>query len=346
MANSFYAGKRTLVTGGTGSIGSEIVRQLLQRKAAVVRIFSRDETKHYTLQEEFGKRLDLRYLVGDVRDKDRLRRAMEGIDIVFHAAALKHVPLCEYNPFEAVQTNVGGAQNIISAAMDAGVRRVIAISTDKAVNPINTMGATKLLAERVFITADMWAPQVCMACVRFGNVIGSRGSIVPLVRAQIARGGPVFVTNPKMTRFMMSIPDAASLVLEAGRLAMGGEVFILKMPVVKLEDLLHVLIERFAGKGALRSGRIKQERIGPRTGEKQHQELLMLDESQRTLNKERMLIMYPHHRIERSRKLQKDLASPPEARNVVRAIYESEHARPLTRGEIVALLDRAGVEKV
>lgn len=346
MKDDFYSGKKALVTGGTGSIGSEIVRQLLQRDAAVVRIFSRDETKHYMLKEELGDRLDVRYLVGDVRDKDRLQRAMAGIDIVFHAAALKHVPLCEYNPFEAVQTNVGGAQNVINAAMDAGVKRVIAISTDKAVNPINTMGATKLLAERVFIAADLWAPRVCMACVRFGNVIGSRGSIVPLVKSQIARGDPVLVTDPRMTRFMMSIREAASLVLEAGRLATGGEVFILKMPVVRLEDLIHVLIERFAGKDALKHGKIKTKIIGPRPGEKQHQELLMLDEPRRALDKGKMLVVYPHHRIERNPELKKELAIPPEERGIVAAMYESDKAKPLTRDEIAALLDRAGVESI
>ncbi len=154
--SEFYKGKRILVTGGTGSIGSEIVKQLLTMAPTVVRIFSRDETRQYEMQQELGDRKDMRYLIGDIRDLGRLKRALEGIDIVFHAAALKHVPSCEYNPFEAVRTNVLGTQNVINAALDAKVKKVIAISTDKAVNPINVMGATKLLAEKLIVTANNW----------------------------------------------------------------------------------------------------------------------------------------------------------------------------------------------
>ena len=170
--SEYYRGRRILVTGGTGSIGSVIVKTLLEAEPEVVRIMSRDETRQYEMQLELGDRDDVRFLVGDIRDEQRLRRAMSGIDFVFHAAALKHVPSCEYNPFEAVQTNVGGTQNIINAALDAEVEKVIAISTDKAVNHVNVMGATKLLAEKLIVTANNWISGVKFGCVRFGNVLG------------------------------------------------------------------------------------------------------------------------------------------------------------------------------
>ncbi len=354
MTNNFYSGKKTLVTGGTGSIGSEIVRQLIQLDAAVVRIFSRDETKHYMLQEELGRGLKVRYLVGDVRDKDRLRRAMEGVEIVFHAAALKHVPLCEYNPFEAVQTNVVGTQNVINAALDAGVSRLIAISTDKALSPVSTMGASKLLAERVTVAADLFSPNLKLGCVRFGNVIGSRGSIVPLVKAQVERGGPVLITDPDMTRFMMSVADAASLVLQAGQLMQGGEIFILKMPVVRLRDLVDILVERYAKKGTSARHAMKVKTIGLRYAERMHHELLTEEEIPRTLDlskvsrkrdRRAMFVLHAHHRIERNAALAKELARSTAAGCIQPKDYRSDAAKPLTRIEIAALLDRAGVEK-
>ena len=212
----YLKGKKVLVTGGTGSIGSEIVRQVLAQSPEVVRIFSRDETKQYYLESILGRRPDLRYLVGDVREKDRLRRALKDIDVVFHTAALKQVPSCEYNPFEAVKTNVFGTQNVIEAALESGVSRVIAVSTDKAINPTSTMGATKLLSERLVATANSWTSDTTFACVRFGNVLNSRGSLVPLAKSQIERGGPVTLTDEGMTRFMMPISEAVKLTLEAG----------------------------------------------------------------------------------------------------------------------------------
>jgi UDP-N-acetylglucosamine 4,6-dehydratase/5-epimerase len=229
----FYHGRRILVTGGTGSIGSHIVRQLIAQEPRALRILSRDETKQLYLQEELARSGDLasvRFLIGDVRDPIRLRRAMEGIDVVFHAAAMKHVPACEYNPFEAVQTNVLGTQNVITAAREASVGRVVAVSTDKACSPENTMGATKLLAERLIAAAHGFSAGQVLCGVRFGNVIGSRGSLVPIVRQQLREGRPVTLTDSRMTRFMMTMEDAARLVLTAGARAHGGEIFILKMP--------------------------------------------------------------------------------------------------------------------
>lgn len=196
LMENIFKDKKIIVTGGTGSIGSEIVRRVLQYDPEVVRILSRDESKQFELEQEIGDLENVRFLIGDVRDKDRLNRAFEDVDIVFHAAAMKHVPACEYNPFEAVKTNVVGTQNVIDAALDNGVGKVIAISTDKAASPINTMGATKLLAEKQIIDANFYKGhrKTVFSCVRFGNVMGSRGSVIPLFEKQIKNGGPVTVT--------------------------------------------------------------------------------------------------------------------------------------------------------
>ncbi len=290
LPRAFYRGKRILVTGGTGSIGSEIVRQLLSCNPKVVRILSRDDTKQAELQDRLGRGARIRYFIGDVRDRYRIQRAMEGVDLVFHAAAMKHVPACEYNPFEAVQTNVIGTQNVIQAALDAGVKRLVVISTDKAVNPVNTMGISKLMAERLAVTVDAWANAKTKFCaVRFGNVLGSRGSLVPLLLGQIRKGGPVTVTDPAMTRFMMGIPDAVGLVLQAGARTQGGEVFILKMPSVRIGDFVEALM-RSEGK------RVRVKRIGLRLGEKMHEELLTEEEIPRTRDLGPMFAVLPPHR--------------------------------------------------
>ncbi|WP_078665880.1 MULTISPECIES: UDP-N-acetylglucosamine 4,6-dehydratase family protein [unclassified Carboxydocella] len=290
-----YKGKRILVTGGTGTIGSELVRQLLQFQPEVIRLYSRDESKQFELQHEFRSHTNIRYLLGDIRDKERLKRAMEGIDVVFHAAALKHVPACEYNPFEAVKTNVLGTQNIIECALDEEVERVIAISTDKVANPTNTMGATKLLAEKLMAAANYYkgARKTVFACVRFGNVMGSRGSVIPLFIQQVARGGPLTITDPEMTRFMMSIPEAVALVLKAGEIARGGETFILKMPALRLGDLAEVIIEEVAPKHNYTARDIRIEVIGLRAGEKPHEELMTADEATRAVELPGMFVIYP-----------------------------------------------------
>ena len=265
---SFYKGKIVLVTGGAGSIGSEIVRKLLELDVKTVRVLDVNETGLFDLQQELNSP-KIRPLIGDVRDKERLRKAMEGIDIVFHAAALKHVPLCEYNPFEAVKTNVDGTQNLIDAATEEEIEKFITISTDKAVNPINVMGASKLLAERLTTAAHQskGARKTAFSVVRFGNVLDSRGSILPIIKSQVERGGPVTITDERMTRFLMSIDDAVMLVLKATVLANGGEIFILKMPCVNIKDLIDAAVEELGKK-------VKIEKIGKRPGEKMHEELM------------------------------------------------------------------------
>jgi UDP-N-acetylglucosamine 4,6-dehydratase len=336
-----FRDKTILVTGGTGSIGSEIVRQLLDTKAEVVRIFSRDETKQLDLLRRLMGRPRsvhagrIRFLIGDVRDRYRLKRAMEGVEVVFHAAALKHVPACEYNPFEAVQTNVLGTQHVIEAALDAGtVETVVGISTDKASAPTNTMGATKLLAERLMTATSMWAKEVRLGCVRFGNVINSRGSVVPLMKEQIEKERAVTITDRRMTRFMMLIPDAAGLVLKAaamlreGSECTGGEVFILKMPALRIEDLAKVMIGRLGGdKG-------KIESIGIRPGERLHERLLTEEETCWTDELKDMLIVKPEFRRQG---LEKAPIHPSK--------YISNRGKLLRQMEIEELLEEAGVFK-
>ncbi len=269
-------GRAVCVTGGTGSIGSEIVRQLLKYKPSMVRILSRDEYRQALLRQEFAKYNNIRYLLGDVREVDRLRRAFDGVDTVFHAAALKRVESTEYDPPEAVKTNVLGTQNVITAALETSVRRVVNISTDKAVNVTSTMGATKLLAERLIAWASFYRrmPQKIFCSVRFGNVLDSRGSVLPLWREQIRQGGPVTLTHADMRRFFMTVPNAAQLVLEAAARAQGGEIFVMRMKAVRIQDLCEVMIEELAPKAGLKAEDIAIRIIGITPGEKLDEDLI------------------------------------------------------------------------
>ena len=277
----FFRGKVVLVTGGTGSIGSEIVREILKYPVKQVRILSRDEFKQYTLQQEFhhlplGK---ITFLIGDIRDRSRVSLAMEGVDYVYSAAAMKHVSLCETNPFEAVKTNVLGIQHLVEEARAANVKKFTHISTDKAAQPVNVMGATKLLSEKIVTSAENYkgGHKTIFSVVRFGNVFGSRGSVAPLFTKQIKNGGPVTLTDENMTRFMMRIPQAAGLVLSASLLSRGGELFILKMPVLKIKDLAQAMIDVLAPRYGHKKEDIKIKIIGRKGGEKVY-ELLMVDE--------------------------------------------------------------------
>jgi UDP-N-acetylglucosamine 4,6-dehydratase/5-epimerase len=288
-----FKNKSIIVFGGTGSIGSELVKQLLTFKPKSIRIFARDETKHEELLAQLKYSPLLRSLIGDVRDKDRVRHAMRNVDIAFNASGLKAVSYCEYNPMEAVNTNVYGTQNIIQAAIEENIEKVITISTDKAAEPVNTMGATKLLAERLTAAAYHYSGKkrpVFMA-VRFGNVLGSRNSILPLIKKQILNGGPVSLTDPKMTRFIMSIPDAVKLVLNSAELGRGGEVFILKMPAVYIKDLIDVYISLIADNHGLDSKKIKIKNIGIRLGEKLDEKLLSYSEAQNTYENDKLFMI-------------------------------------------------------
>jgi UDP-N-acetylglucosamine 4,6-dehydratase len=294
-SGSIFRGKTILVTGGTGSIGSAIVRELLRHDPIALRVVSRDDSKQFELAQQLRGQPALRMLIGDIRSRERMARATSGVGLVFHAAAMKHVPACEFNPFEATETNVRGTQNVVEAAIEAGVERVLTISTDKAVDPTNVMGATKLLSERLMAAAESYKgpSRSRFAAVRFGNVIGSRGSLVPLVRGQVARGGPVTVTDAEMSRYLMPIGDAVRLCLTAMERMDGGEVFILKMPRVRTGDLVEVLVEAYAPQFGFRPADIAIEVIGARPGEKRHEALLTEDEATRADEFDEMFVVRP-----------------------------------------------------
>jgi FlaA1/EpsC-like NDP-sugar epimerase len=278
--SEYFGDKVILVTGGTGSIGSEIVRKLANYPVKQLRVLSRGEYKQFMLERAFKDQPKGRisFLIGDVRDRDRVFLAAEGVDMIFNAAAMKHVHLCEFNPFEAIKTNVYGTQNLVDAARAYNVEKFVHVSTDKAAMPVNVMGATKLLAEKIVISAEQYKGKhkTVFCAVRFGNVFASRGSVVPLFIEQIKKGGPVTLTHKDMTRFMMSIPQAAELMLKSAYYSKGGELFILKMPVMRIEDMARGMIEIFAPKYGHDPKKIKIEITGKREGEKIY-ELLLTD---------------------------------------------------------------------
>jgi UDP-N-acetylglucosamine 4,6-dehydratase len=272
-----------LVTGGTGSFGNKFVEIMLNRyRPRRLVIFSRDELKQSEMQGRFNDD-SLRFFIGDVRDQERLERAMHGVDIVFHAAALKQIPSCEYNPFEAIQTNVIGAENVISAAIDQGVKRVVMISTDKAVNPINLYGATKLCAEKLFVQGNAYGYSrgTVLSVVRYGNVIGSRGSVIPLFVSQRA-SGTVTVTDPSMTRFWVRLEQGVAFAIRCAELMGGGEIFVPKIPSMRILDLVE----------AVAPG-CKVEFIGMRPGEKLHEVLIAEEENRQVVEFEDMFLLEP-----------------------------------------------------
>lgn len=340
-----FRGKKILVTGGTGCIGSEIVRSVMKYKPEVVRIFSNDENGTFHMMQETDDSTakmmheipNKRFLIGDIRDKERVRLAMEDIDIVYHAAALKHVPLCEYNPFEAIKTNVLGTRNVIEAALESGVDRIISISTDKAVNPTNTMGATKLLAEKLIIDANegKGSKPTIFSSVRFGNVSFSRGSVIPLFEEQIRQKKPITITNPEMTRFMMSLSDTIELIFKASLFAKGGEIFILKMPVIKLGDLVDVIIETYAEKYHYKKEDIEKRIIGLRPGEKMFEELMTETEASVAYETDELLIIPPQLEMP---SISCKVSDYPNARYCKHKGYSSRDIKPISKEETKGLL--------
>lgn len=293
-----FKDKTILVTGGTGSIGSQIVKQLLKFEPKAIRIYSRGEEKQFFMQQELRDHDNVRFLIGDVRDDKRINYACKDVDIIFHAAAMKHVPASEYNPMEAVKTNVAGTQNVIEAAIANNVEKFVAISTDKVVNPQNTMGATKLLSEKIVIAANQYKGKVqtVFSCVRFGNVMGSSGSVVPLFGKQIENGKNITLTDPEMTRFMMSIPQAVQLVLKACEYSRYGETYVLKMPSIKISLLAESMVDYYnATHVAPYQGKI--EVTGIRPGEKLYEELMTADEIERSFENEEMYIIPPVYHV-------------------------------------------------
>jgi UDP-N-acetylglucosamine 4,6-dehydratase len=273
-----------LVTGGTGSFGRKFVEMMLaEYHPAKLIVFSRDELKQHEMRVAGFNHPSLRYFIGDVRDVDRLRRAMHGVDIVIHAAALKQVPACEYNPMEAIKTNILGSSNVVEAALDANVKKVLALSTDKAVNPINLYGATKLAAEKLLVQSNSYAGGMAtrFSCVRYGNVVGSRGSVVPIFLQQKA-SGKLTITDERMTRFWLTLEQGVRFVIQCVERMHGGEVFVPKIPSMKIVDLAK----------AIAPG-INLEVVGIRPGEKLHEVLISEDESRSTVEMEDMYIVQP-----------------------------------------------------
>lgn len=289
--------KVILITGGTGTIGESLVNYLLNNyKPQVIRIYSRDETKQHFHKNMFKENEDkLRYFIGDIRDKERLKRALRNVDIVFHLAAMKHVVASEYNPFEAIKTNVLGLQNLIELSIDYNVEKLIFTSTDKASTPSNIMGVTKLLGEKLITAANYYKgpSRTVFYSVRFGNVLGSRGSLVPLIENQIKNDIPITLTHLDMTRYIMSSKIAIKLVVETLKISQGGEVFVLKMDSVRIIDLIEVLIEVFAKKHNKKVEKIQIREIGMFVGEKLHEELFSVEESERTYEINDMFIIFP-----------------------------------------------------
>jgi len=292
--NSMFKGKTILVTGGAGSIGKEVIKELLKLDPNFVRVLDNNEAGLFELEKEISHPA-LGYFLGDVRDRDRMKRAVEGVDIVFHAAALKHVPICEYNPFDAIKTNVIGTQNLLDVSLDEEVERVIAISTDKAANPNNVMGATKLLAERLVAATNVFKGprKTIFTSVRFGNVMASSGSVMPVFEDQIKKGGPLTLTDKNMTRFIMPASDAVKLVFKAAEMSKGGEVFILKMPSVRIIDLAEVMVEELAPRYGYSSKDIKIKEVGSRPGEKIHEELMTMEEARGALETDDTFVIPP-----------------------------------------------------
>ena len=288
-----FDGKKILITGGTGSLGQALTKRLLQSKVSNIRIFSRNESDQIDMESKFNDKR-LRFLLGDIRDYSRLLRAMESVDIVFHTAALKHVPKIEYNPFEGIKTNILGSQNVIDACLEQNVEKVIAIGTDKAVSPLNTYGATKALMEKLFMSANNYVDRekhrTKFITIRYGNVLGSSGSVIPKFIDLIKKNKAVTITDPKMTRFTITMNEALDFILNATKIGQGSEIFIPKMKAYDMSTLVKTLSELF--------GEVKQEIIGIREGEKLHEVLINEDEIRYAWNTNNMyMLTNPHYEL-------------------------------------------------
>src|SRR6056297_1203221 len=293
---NYFKDKSILVTGSCGSVGQELVRQLVHDfNAGEVIGLDNNESALFFQEQQYIQFDNTLFFLADVRDSEKLARRMKGVDVVFHSAAFKHVGLCERSPFEAVQTNINGVQNIIQAACTNQVQRVIFTSSDKAVNPTNVMGTSKLMGERLISAANSTQRNSgpILASTRFGNVMGSRGSVIPIFREQIKKGGPVTLTDPDMTRFIMSTRQAVQLVIDSATLAKGGEVLVTKMPVIRIQDLAEVMIETLSSAYGHNPEKIRIDIIGTKPGEKLYEELMNDEETRRTIELPDYFAIYP-----------------------------------------------------
>ena len=323
-----FENKKILITGGTGSLGTALTTRLLKTNVDTIRIFSRDELKQSQMESHFRDER-LRFLIGDVRDKERLEKAVEGIDIVMHTAALKQVPVIEYNPFEAIKTNVQGAQNLVEACLNKDVGFALAIGTDKAVSPFNTYGATKLLMERLFVSANYYKGEhkTKFACVRYGNVLGSRGSVIPKFIEQILSGKKITITDPNMTRFNITMDQALDLIFRVIKNAVGGDVHIPRLDAYKVGDIKDVLLD-------LMNSKIQEERIPVRIGEKHHEILINEHEIRNTYeNQDNDYVIYENQ-------LTKDHAEtvPNAKKTTLTTGYSSDKVKTSTKEELKEIL--------
>lgn len=337
-------GKNVLVTGGAGSVGGFLVRRILAEDPAVVRVFDNNEANIAQLKRSLDDER-CRYLTGNVRDKERLDRAIDGIDIVVHTAGLKHVDVSEYNPFEAVKTNVVGLQNVVDAAIDSEVQRVVFTSSDKAVDPANTMGTTKLLGEKLITAGNKYKGRgdLKLASVRFGNVINSSQSVIPLFRKQIREGGPVTITDERMTRFFLTWDQLGDLVTEAIDKTEGGEVFVYKMDALRIEELAEVMVDSLASKFGHDPDQIERRYIGKRIGETIHEETLTEREAARTLEGPSTYAIAPETADRNSYLTHDGIEGYSPSDSVIRS---SDAARKLDRDEIESVLRENGALEV
>ncbi len=336
----YFRGRRVLVTGACGTVGQQLVRHLLERLEVEALIgLDNNESELLFLEERHKRYRNTRFRLCDIRDRSSLQREARGIDIIFHAAAYKHVYLCERSPLEAIQTNVLGVQNVIQCASDNNVSRLVFTSSDKAVNPTNVMGTSKLMGERLVTAAAIDADRsdTIFLSTRFGNVLGSRGSVIPIFRDQIRRGGPVTLSDPRMTRFIMSLDEAAWLVIESTVLATPGDVLITKMPTINISDLAAVMISEQAPRYGLRPTDIRVVDIGPKPGEKLYEELMNDEETRRSVELERYFVVRPA------------MLSDPrddyggQAGKTVTRPYNSANEQPLSVGELTQFLHEKGL---
>src|SRR3989344_2578869 len=330
IKSKFITNKKILVTGGTGSFGRMFIQEILKLDPKEVIVFSRDEDKQGLMRLEYNDESRLRFIIGDVRDPRGVREVMRGVDVVIHAAAMKWIPEVEYNVWEGVKTNVIGAQNIIEAARDHNIERVVALSTDKALEPINAYGMAKALQERLITTANLYdnGARTVFVSTRYGNVLGSRGSVVPLFKSLIEAGKSITITDPNMTRFIMTLEESVQLVLKALEEGVGGEVFVHKMPAHTIGDLAEVMLEGTKG--------IKVEVIGVRPGEKIHESLLSPIESIRTVEMDDYYIILPQIKIPAVEKKYAKLKRLGEIR------YASDNTKRLTKDELRKILKVQG----
>ncbi|WP_050033590.1 polysaccharide biosynthesis protein [Halorubrum halophilum] len=327
-------GNTVLLTGGAGSVGRSLVPRLLDRDPQTLRILDNSESGLASLKSDISDER-CRFFAGNIRDSDRLSRAMAGVDVVFHTAAMKHVDICEYNPFEAVKTNALGLQNVVDTAIDANVDRFVFTSSDKAVDPANTMGTTKLLGEKLVTAGNTYSggSDIDLASVRFGNVIKSSQSVIPLFTEQIAEGGPVTLTDERMTRFFLTYEDVFDLVTGAAKKTTGGEVFVYKMPAIRIPDLADAMIETLAPQYGYGPSDIEIEVIGPRPGETFHEEIMTNRESLRAYENGSMYAILPEATETRT-------PDPPEGfEKVDDIVLSSKDAEKLSKSEIVSLLE-------